>query len=102
MARAAGRGFHACHRSVTRSEKDPPPVSVTSPRASAGEHAVMSLVLPGLGQFAQRRFIAGASQLGTVIAYGVTAAALGGGRALLLAIAWNVWSAIDAYRHERP
>lgn len=87
---------------MTGAEKDPPGVSITSPGASAAEHAVLSAVLPGLGQFAQRRFIAGASQLGTVIAYGVTAVALGGGRTLLLAIAWNVWSAIDAYRHERP
>ena len=54
---------------MTRVVKDPPPVSVTSPRASAAEYAVLSALIPGLGQFAQRRFIAGASQLGTVIAY---------------------------------
>jgi hypothetical protein len=77
------------------------PVSLGSPRAVAAERAVLSLVVPGLGQFAQRRFIAGATQLGTVVAYGITAVALGGGRALLLAIAWNVWSSIDAYRHDR-
>jgi hypothetical protein len=78
------------------------PVTVVATRAQAAERAISSLLLPGLGQFAQRRFIAGASQLGTVLAYGVTALAFGGGgRALVLAIAWNVWSAIDAYRHER-
>jgi hypothetical protein len=57
--------------------------------------------MPGLGQFAQRRFLAGAGQLGTVVAYVTTALALGGGSALLLAIGWNVYSAIDAYRHDR-
>ncbi|MDF2771351.1 MAG: hypothetical protein K0S86_845 [Geminicoccaceae bacterium] len=66
-----------------------------------GERAMLSLLVPGLGQFAQRRFIVGASQLGTVLAYSATALALGGGRAMLIAVAWNVWSAVDAYRHER-
>ena len=72
------------------------------PRAPTTERWFLSLVLPGLGQFAQHRFFAGAGQLGTVVAYGVTALALGSGQALLLAVGWNVWSAIDAYRHERP
>jgi hypothetical protein len=36
-----------------------------------------------------------------VVAYVATAAALGGGHALLLAIGWNVFSAVDAYRHDR-
>ena len=74
---------------------------VTARRAPAVEHAVLSLVVPGLGQFAQGRFLTGAGQLGTVLAYATTALALGGGRALLLAIAWNIWSAVDAYRAER-
>ena len=62
---------------------------------------MLSLIVPGLGQFAQRRYVMGAAQLGTVVAYAATAAAMGSSRALLLAIAWNVWSAVDAYRHER-
>ena len=79
-----------------------PPSVVIAPRAPTVERAILSLVLPGLGQFAQRRFLTGAGQLGTVLAYATTALALGGSRALLLAIAWNIWSAVDAYRYERP
>jgi len=75
--------------------------AIIAPLAPAVERAILSLVVPGLGQFAQRRFVAGAGQLGTVIAYSATALALGGGQALLLAIGWNVWSAVDAYRHDR-
>jgi hypothetical protein len=78
----------------------PLPASV-SPRAPAVERAILSLVVPGLGQLAQRRFLTGGGQLGTVLAYATTALALGGGSALWLAIGWNVWSAVDAYRHER-
>jgi hypothetical protein len=79
-----------------------PPAADLAPRAPGAERWLLSFLFPGLGQFAQRRFFAGAAQLGTVLAYGVTALALGNGRAALFAIAWNVWSAIDAYRHERP
>ena len=71
-------------------------------RTPVTERWFLSVLVPGLGQFAQRRFFTGAGQLGTVLAYSATAIALGSGRALLLAVAWNVWSAIDAYRHERP
>jgi hypothetical protein len=81
-------------------EERPPAVPAT--RLPAAERAIQSLLIPGLGQFAQRRFLAGAGQLGTVLAYAVTAVALGGGRALIFAVAWNIWSAVDAYRHERP
>jgi hypothetical protein len=79
-----------------------PPAAAVAPRTPAVERALLSLVLPGLGQFAQHRFVTGAGQLGTVLAYATTALALGGGRAVLLAVAWNLWSAVDAYRHERP
>ena len=49
---------------------------------------------------AQRRWGTAAVQAVTVVSYLVGALALGGGdRALWLAVAWNVWSAIDAYRH---
>ena len=77
-----------------------PPVALAPP-ATPVEGALLSVVLPGLGQFAQRRFLTGAVHLGTVLAYTATAYGLGGRRAALLAVAWNVWSAIDAYRHER-
>lgn len=77
------------------------PARVDEASRSASEHAILSLVLPGLGQFAQGRPIAGMAQLGTVAAYAASALALGGGRALLLAVLWNLWSALDAYRHDR-
>ena len=76
-------------------------VLVVASRGEAGQRAILSLLLPGLGQFAQHRFLAGAGQLGTVVAYVTTAAALGSGPALLLAIGWNIFSAVDAYRHDR-
>jgi len=66
----------------------------------AGQHALFSAFIPGLGQVVQRRFAAGVVQFGTVAAYLAGALALGGRRALLLALCWNVWSVIDAYRHE--
>jgi hypothetical protein len=78
-----------------------PPVAIAPPPGTPIERALLSVVLPGLGQFAQRRFLTGAVHLGTVLAYTATAYAFGGRRAALLAVAWNVWSAIDAYRHER-
>lgn len=56
--------------------------------------------MPGLGQLAQRRWGAALVQFGTVAAYVVAALGLGGRRALLLALLWNLWSVLDAYRHE--
>ena len=61
----------------------------------------LSVLLPGAGQLAQRRFVAATIQGATVGTYLVAAASVGGGRALWLALAWNVWSAIDAYWHAR-
>jgi len=66
----------------------------------AGQHASLSALVPGLGQAAQRRFGAAIIQLGTVSVYVAGALGLGGRRALLLALLWNAWSVIDAYRHE--
>jgi hypothetical protein len=66
----------------------------------AGEHALLSAFIPGLGQLVQRRFGTAVIQFSTVAAYLVGALGLGGRRALLIALCWNVWSAIDAYRHE--
>ena len=78
----------------------PPTADVASP-VPRTERWLMSAFVPGLGQFVQGRFLAGAGQLVTVVAYSATALTLGSGRALLVALAWNVWSAIDAYRHDR-
>ena len=61
----------------------------------------LSVLLPGAGQVAQRRFSAAAVQAVTVGTYLIAAASAGGGRALWLALAWNAWSAIDAYWHVR-
>ena len=69
-------------------------------RGRALEHAGLSVVVPGLGQFAQGRWGAALAQFGTVAAYVVGAFGLGGRRALLFALLWNLWSVIDAYRHE--
>jgi TM2 domain-containing membrane protein YozV len=66
----------------------------------AFEHAALSVLVPGLGQFAQRRPLSGIVQFATVVGYVVAALSLGGGRAAWLAVAWSVWSAVDAYRHE--
>ena len=78
------------------------PTAALTPHAPRTERWLLSCIVPGLGQFAQRRFVSAAGQLGTMLAYGVAALALGDGRAALFAIAWNVWSAVDAYRHDRP
>ena len=66
----------------------------------AGQHAFLSAFVPGLGQLIQRRFGAAVIQFGTVAAYLAGAHGLGGRRALMIALCWNVWSVIDAYRHE--
>jgi TM2 domain-containing membrane protein YozV len=66
-----------------------------------GSDAFLSVLVPGLGQFVQRRPGAGAIQLATVTTYLIGAFAFGGTRALWLALFWNAWSAIDAYWHAR-
>ena len=69
-------------------------------RFRAYEHAGMSILVPGLGQLAQRRFGAAIIQFGTVATYLGIASYLGGGRTLLVALCWNVWSVLDAYGHD--
>jgi hypothetical protein len=66
----------------------------------AGRDALLSALVPGLGQAMQRRFGAAVIQFGTVSAYVAGALSLGGRRSLLLALLWNAWSIIDAYRHD--
>lgn len=76
------------------------PIELRDLRQQAGQHAAASALVPGLGQLLQHRFAAAGAQFGTVVAYVIGAVAVGGHRALLLALLWNVWSVIDAYRHE--
>jgi hypothetical protein len=64
------------------------------------EHAYFSALVPGLGQLAQRRFRSALVQFGTVASYVVGSFGLHGERAMLLGLFCNVWSSIDAYRHE--
>ena len=66
---------------------------------SPSSFSLLSLLIPGAGQLAQRRYVAAAVQLVTVGTYLAAAASTGAGRAFLLALAWNAWSAIDAYWH---
>ena len=40
-------------------------------------------------------------QFGTVVAYLFAAGSLGGHRAMMFALLWNVWSIVDAARHEK-
>jgi hypothetical protein len=80
----------------------PGPREESPVQARPYERAMLSLFLPGLGQFAQRRFVAGTVQLGTAVAYTVAAMAFGGVQALWISIGWSVWSVVDAYRHDRP
>jgi hypothetical protein len=70
-------------------------------RERAASHAACSALIPGAGQLLQGRFGAAVVQFGTVAAYAAAAIASGNPRALWIAVAWNVWSAVDAYRQER-
>lgn len=83
----------AAHRSA-------PLVSRREQREGAVGRAALSLIVPGLGQVAQRRYVDAALQFGTVTTYVAGVFGFGGGRALLLALLWNAWSVIDAFRHE--
>lgn len=69
-------------------------------RQQARDRALLSAFVPGLGQLAQHRTVAASLQFGTVASYLGGVLAIGGRRALLLAVLWNLWSVIDAYRHE--
>ena len=69
-------------------------------RERAIDRAALSLFVPGLGQAVQHRYVDAALQFGTVATYVVGVLSLGGGRALLLALLWNAWSVVDAFRQE--
>lgn len=63
--------------------------------------ATMSAMIPGVGQWAQGRRLIGVLQFGTVAAYVITAIGTGNQHAAWLGMAWNVWSALDSFRHAR-
>ena len=65
--------------------------------ASAG----LSLVVPGLGQALQRRWVPAIIHLGAVLTYIFAVREAGWGPAGWFAVAWNVWSAVEAYWYER-
>ena len=81
-------------------QEDATQVVLREKRERAIERAALSLLVPGLGQVAQRRYVDAALQFGTVATYVIGVFTLGGGRALLLALLWNAWSVVDAFRHE--
>lgn len=81
-------------------QETPKQIVLREQRERAIGRAVLSLLVPGLGQAAQRRYADAALQFGTVSTYVVGVFTLGGGRALLLALLWNAWSVVDAFRHE--
>ena len=76
-------------------DKPMPPTT----RDDAMARATESAIVPGLGQFRQGRYGAALAQFGTVVAYLFAAGSIGGRRAMLFALFWNVWSIIDAARH---
>jgi hypothetical protein len=72
-----------------------------STRADALASANLSLLVPGLAQATQRRWVPALVHLGAVLSYLLVVLQQGWGRAGWLAVAWNLWSAIEAYWHER-
>ena len=73
--------------------------SIASHR-NPGDHALLSAFVPGLGQLVEGRFVAAAVQFGTVMTYVLCSFAIGARRTLLVALVWNLWSVVDAYRHD--
>ena len=80
-----------------------PPVVVSAdrPRIDPANSAGLSLLVPGLAQAMERRWASAITHFGAVMTYLVVVAQAGWGHAGWLAIAWNVWSAVEAYRHAR-
>ena len=70
-------------------------------RSEAAGAAGLSLLVPGLAQLLQRRWVAAFIHIGAVATYLVTVLQAGWGRAGWLAIAWNLWSGLEAYIYER-
>lgn len=64
-------------------------------------HSGMWCRPPREAQVAQRRWGTAALHAATVAVYLAGAFAVGGDRAVWLALAWNMWSVVDAYWYER-
>ena len=90
---------------VSNAMSENPPSELTQPLTrppslrSPASDALLSVLLPGLGQLAQRRPGTALLQFTTVAAYLGGTLALGSTHALWFAALWNGWSAIDAYWH---
>ena len=80
----------------TRKEptQDPKAASLFDPAIDP----LLSVLVPGLGQLNQRRYLAAALHFGTFAFYIVVGVLLGRTNALWFAALWNAWSANDAYR----
>jgi hypothetical protein len=72
---------------------DPSPPGPVLP---AGNAAVASLIVPGLGQFLQRRYGTALIQLASMAAFCLGALGVGGRDYVWLALAFNVWSPLEA------
>lgn len=68
--------------------------------ASAGLGMLASVFVPGLGQALRHRWVPAMIHFGAVASYLVMVQQAGWGRAGWLALAWNLWSGIDAFWHE--
>ncbi len=96
-APAPSAGGVSSSAASARSSLEREPVGGWTP----GDYALLSAVFPGAGQAAQRRWGTAALQALTVATYLAGALAVGGDGAFWLALAWNAWSSVDAYWHER-
>ena len=77
------------------------PPSAPAPHGTRTNDLLLSALVPGLGQLAQRRWVPALVQGATVATYLGGAFLAGGEHAYWLALGWNAWSAIDAYWHGR-
>ncbi|MGH7638957.1 MAG: hypothetical protein ACREOK_15010 [Gemmatimonadaceae bacterium] len=77
----------------------------TSAEAEVRDQAVasagLSLLIPGLAQLLQHRWIPAIIHLGAVGTYLLAVRQAEWGHAGWLALAWNLWSGLDAYWYER-
>jgi hypothetical protein len=80
--------------SSPRPERERPTASLFDPAIDA----LLSVLVPGLGQLNQRRYLASALQFGTCAFYILAALVFDRTNALWFAALWNAWSANDAYR----
>jgi hypothetical protein len=79
---------------LRRPVHDPKAASLFDPAIDA----LLSDLVPGLGQLSPKRYLAAALQFSTFAFYILAAVAFDRSHALWLAAFWNAWSANDAYR----